>query len=353
MFREPQERAKAMGVFSFTASAGGSIGLLVGGTLTQAVNWHWIFLVNVPIGIGAVLLAQRFLKTSTGIGLHKGADALGAALVTASLMIAVYAVVEIPQAGALSASTIGFGALAVVLFGAFIARQATAAEPLLPLGIFRSRNVSGSNAMQLLLVAGMFGFFFLDSLYLRRVLGYDAVATGFAFLPVTIAIGAFSLGWSANLANRFGPRSVVIAGTGIAAIGLAIFAVAPLEANYATTIFPAMLLLGVGMGISFPSTMIFAMSGATHTDSGLASGLINTTAQVGGSIGLAALATLSASRSGSLLAHGASNAVALAGGYHLAFALAAACLVVAGIIAATVLQPDDSDADDVAESKVA
>lgn len=340
-FEEPQDRAKAMGVFSFTASAGGSIGLLLGGTLTQLTNWHWVFLVNVPIGIAAIVLATRVLKPEPGIGLKEGADGLGAFLITVSLMLAVYTVVEIPTVGASSARTLVAGAFALALFVAFIARQATAAKPLLPLRLFRSRNVSGSNVLQLLLVAGMFGFFFLDSLYLRGVLRYDAVATGLAFLPVTLSIGALSLGWSAQLAARFGARTVVISGIGLGAVGLAIFAIAPLEGNYATTILPAMVLLGVGMGVSFPSVMMFAMSGATAGDSGLTSGLVNTTAQVGGAFGLAILATLSASRTRDVLVTGASSNAALAAGYHLAFAVAAGCLVVAAIVAATVLQPED------------
>lgn len=350
MFEEPQERAKALGVFSFTASAGGSIGLLLGGTLTQLVNWHWIFLINVPIGIAATIAALRLLKSGGGIGLREGADGVGALLITASLMLAVYTVVEIPTYGAASVPTLALAALAAVLFAGFIVRQATAEKPLLPLRLFRSRNVAGTNVLQLLLVAGMFGFFFLDSLYLRMVLHYDAVATGLAFLPVTISIGALSLGWSARLSTRFGPRAVVIGGVSLAAAGLAIFAFAPLDGGYATTILPAMLLLGVGMGAAFPSVMMFAMSSATPSDSGLTSGLINTTAQVGGAFGLAILATLSASRTHDVLATGASTAVALAAGYHLAFAIAACCLVVAGIVAATVLQSGSVASEPEAEA---
>jgi EmrB/QacA subfamily drug resistance transporter len=342
MFTEQNERAKAMGVFSFTAAAGGSVGLLIGGALTQALNWHWIFLINVPIGVTAALLALRLLESNPGIGLREGADALGAALVTAALMIAVYTVVEIPVNGAASAHTLGFGALAVVLFAAFIARQATAAKPLLPLGLFRSRNVSGTNVLQILIVAGLFGFFFMDSLYLRRVRGYDAVHTGFAFLPITLSIGALSLGWASVLPARFGARNVVVAGMALAALGLTIFTFAPLEGPYLTTVLPAMLLLGVGMGVTFPSLMMFAMSSATPSDSGLISGLVNTTAQVGGAFGLAVLATLAASRTHDLLAAGAVNAVALAGGYHLAFGIGAVCLLAAVVIAGTVLQLPDA-----------
>jgi EmrB/QacA subfamily drug resistance transporter len=319
LFEEPGERAKAMSAFSFTASAGGSIGLLIGGALTQVASWHWVFLINVPIGIAAIVLALRYLRTGETLGLREGADAIGAVLITASLMLAVYAVVEFPARGA-SAQTLITAALAAVLFAAFIARQATAPKPLLPLGLFRSRNLSGSNALQVFLVAGMFGFFFLDSLYLRRVLGYNAVATGFAFLPVTLAIGGLSISWSAQLAMRFGPRKVIIAGVGTAAIGLAIAAVTPLSPNY-LALFPSMLLLGLGMGVSFPSLMMFAMQTATNRDSGLISGLINTTAQVGGAFGLAILATLATVTT-----------------YQIAFGAAAACLAGASLIAATVLQ---------------
>ncbi len=354
MFEQPHERARALSIFSFTASAGGSIGLLLGGTLTQLVNWHWVFLVNVPIGIAAVIFARRVLNDSSGIGLREGADAVGAALITSSLMLAVYTVVEIPTAGAASAQTLICGIAATVLFAAFIVRQATASKPLVPLHVFASRNLSGSNILQLLLVAGMFGFFFLDSLYLRRVYGYDAVATGLAFLPVTIAIGALSLGWSAQLSMRFGARAMIIAGVGVAAVGLAIFSLTPITGSYLTTTFPAMVLLGVGMGVSFPPVMIFAMSSATPSDSGLISGIINTTAQVGGAFGLAVLATLSEARTKTLLASGDANTLALAGGYHLAFAVAAACLAAAAVVAATVLRTDALQvAHDACEGQVA
>ena len=322
MFEDSHDRAKAMNMFSFTASAGGSIGLLVGGALTQAANWHWVFLVNIPIGIVVLVLANRVLAPGTALGLRAGADALGAFLITASLMLAVYAVVEIPVARATSPQTLLTGTLALALFAAFIARQAMAAKPLLPLGVFRNRNLSGSNVLQVLLVAGLYGFFFLDSLYLRQQLHYSAFTTGLAFLPITIAIGALSLGWSTHLVTHFGARNVIVAGVSAAAAGLAMSALAPLSANYAT-IFPVMVLLGVGLGVSFPSLMMFAMSSATPSDSGLISGLTNTTAEVGGALGLAILAT-----------------VASSAGYHVAFGVAAAFLVAASLIAATVLEPE-------------
>jgi EmrB/QacA subfamily drug resistance transporter len=352
-FAEPRERAKALGIFSFTASAGGSIGLLLGGVLTQLLNWHWVFLINVPIGIAAVVLAMRLLDAEEGIGLREGADGLGAFLVTASLMLAVYTVVEIPVQGATSAHTLWCAVAALVLFVAFVARQATAAKPLLPLRLLRSRNVAGTNVLQLLLVAGMYGFFFLDALYLRQVSRYDAVGTGLAFLPVTVTIGALSLGWSARLAARFGARAVLIGGITLAAVGLAIFAVAPLQGAYATTIFPAMVLLGVGLGVAFPSLMLFAMAGATPRDAGLTSGLVNTTAQVGGAFGLAILAALSAARTHGAVAAGMNASDALAAGYHVAFGTAAGCLAVAALVAATVLQPAELDGAQTVSHSVA
>ena len=351
-FEEGGERTKAMSMFNFTAAAGGSIGLLLGGTLSQLLNWHWIFLINVPIGIAAVAAALRLLPSRGGLGLREGADALGALLITAALMLAVATVVDAPVAGVTSAHTLILAGVALALFAAFLVRETTAAKPLLPLGVFRSRNVAGSNVLQVLLVAGMFGFFFLDSLYLRRVLGYDAVRTGLAFLPVTIAIGALSLGWSARLTTRFGARPTLVAGIASSAIGLGIFAIAPLDAHYLTVLFPAMLLIGIGMGVAFPALMLFAMAAATPDDAGMISGLVNTTAQVGGAFGLAVLATFSASRTRIALAHGVREALALADGYHAAFAIAAACLGASALVAATVLElpAPSSDAERSAEA---
>jgi len=331
-FEDARERARALGAFSFVASAGGSIGLLVGGALTQALSWHWAFLINVPIGIAALFLARSYVRGGGGIGLRAGADVLGALLITASLMLAVYTVVDSPNQAPGSARTWILGAVALALFAGFVARQATAATPLLPLGLFRSRNLTGSNALQALLVAAMFGFFFLDSLYLRRAFGYDAVQTGFAFLPVTVAIGALSLGWSARLAERFGPRTVILAGIALAVAGLAICAVAP-SGGYLTTIFPAMVLIGAGMGASFPSIMMFAMSGVTSSDSGVTSGVVNTTSNVGGAFGLAILATIPDAR--------------------IAFGAAAVLMALAGVVAATVLQPERLDADAEASAPAA
>jgi EmrB/QacA subfamily drug resistance transporter len=340
MFPEAREQARAIGVFSFTAAAGGSIGLLAGGVLTQAVNWHWIFFVNLPIGLVAGVLAGRVLESDHGIGLGQGADVAGAFLVTAALMLGVYTIVEARDYGWASAHTVGFGAVAVLLLAVFLLRQATAANPLLPLDLFRSRNVSGANLIQVLLVAGMFGMFFLGALYLQRVLGYDPMQIGLAFLPVAVAIGAFSFRFSARLNTRFGARAVLLVGLALIVAGLALFARAPVDAAYVVDILPSMVLLGIGGGVSFPAVMTLGMSGATTSDAGLVSGLVNTTAQVGGSLGLAVLATLATSRTDHLLASGQGSAAALVGGYQLAFVVGASFVAAAVVVAATVLRSE-------------
>ena len=301
MFPEPREQAKAIGVFGFVASAGASIGLLVGGALTQSINWHWIFFVNIPIGIAVAMAAMRLIEKDKGAGLGRGADFLGAGLITGSLMLGVYTIVK-PAAdtGWTSGRTLGFAAVAVALLVAFLVRESTAREPLIPLRIFRSRNVSGANAIQALFVAGMFGMFFMGALYLQQVLGYDAMQTGLAFLPSTIVMGTLSLRYSERLIMRFGARTTLMPGLVLGIAGLLLFTRAPVDGSYVEHVLPVMVLLGAGAGISFPALMGLSMSGATPSDAGLASGLVNTTLQVGGALGLAVLATLSTTRTESL-----------------------------------------------------
>jgi EmrB/QacA subfamily drug resistance transporter len=342
MFTEPRDQAKAIGVYGFVASAGGSVGLLAGGVLTQSINWHWIFFVNIPIGIATALLASRLLDRDEGIGFAGGADAPGAVLITSSLMLGVYTIVK-PAAdyGWASGRALGFGAASLALLVAFVVREARIANPLIPLRIFRSRNVSGANVVQPLLVAGMFGMFFLGALYLQEVLGYDALEIGLAFLPATLVMGTMSLRYSDRLVMRFGARATLLPSMGLIAIGLALFALAPVHGSYVRHVLPVMVVLGFGIGAGFPALMNIAMSGATNEDAGLASGLVNTTAQVGGALGLAVLATLSASRSDSLIADGHSRLSALTSGYHLAFLIGAALVVAAIAVAAIVLEPKE------------
>jgi EmrB/QacA subfamily drug resistance transporter len=350
MFPGEEEQAKAIGVFSFVASAGASIGLLAGGVLTQAIDWHWIFFVNVPIGIATAVFALRLVERDRGIGLGQGADAPGALLVTGALMLGVYTILKAGDFGWASLHTLGLGALAAALLAGFIAREGRAAHPLVPLSIFRSRNVSGANVVQLLTVAGMFGMFFLAVLYMQRVLGYSAVATGFAFLPVSGLIGVFSLGFSARLSLRYGAKAIVVPGIVLIAAGLALLARVPVDGSYVTDLLPPMVLLGTGAGLFFPSLTTIAMSGVEPHEAGLASGLLNQSLQVGGAIGLAVLATLSATHSETLVAQGTSTQAALTSGYQLAFVIAAALAGIAAAVAATVLRPDREYAVAYAES---
>ncbi|HYH60178.1 MAG TPA: MFS transporter [Thermoleophilaceae bacterium] len=342
MFPEPREQAKAIGVYAFVASAGGSIGLLAGGVLTELINWHWIFFINVPIAIATGVFALRLLDRDEGIGFGQGADVPGAVLITSSLMLGVYTIVS-PAAenGWGDSGTLLLAGLSGALLVAFLAREATAANPLIPLKIFRSRNVSGANAIQALSVSGMFAMFFLGTLYLQEILGYDALEIGFAFLPGTILMGLMSARYSERLVMRFGARRTLIPGLVMIAASLLLFTRAPVGGNWAEHVLPVMVLLGLGAGTAFPALMKLAMSDVGPHEAGLASGLVNTTAQVGAALGLAVLATVSASRTDGLLEDGASTASALTGGYHLAFWIGAGLVLAAIGVAVTVLTPDE------------
>jgi EmrB/QacA subfamily drug resistance transporter len=338
MFPEPREQARAIGVYAFVASAGGSVGLLAGGVIAQSLDWHWIFFVNLPIGLATVLAARRLLAPDEGIGLGAGADIPGAALITSALMLGVYTIVgPAAEHGWGAPLTLALGAGSAMLLALFVIREATAVSPLVPLRIFTVREVAAANTIQVLSVAGMFGMFFLGALYLRRVLGYDALQIGLAFLPVTIAMGVLSIRYSERLLTRLGARRTLLPGLALVAAGLVVFALVPVGADYVTRIMPAMVLLGVGAGASFPALMNVAMTGATPEDAGLASGLVNTTAQVGGALGLAVLATLSTSRSSHLLHAGHSQAASLTSGYHLAFWVAAALVGCALVVVCVAL----------------
>ena len=325
-----REQAKAIGVYAFVASAGGAVGLLAGGVITQSIDWHWIFFVNIPIGIATAVFAARMLEHDPGIGLGEGADVPGAVLITTALMLGVYTIVE-PAAedGWGAGRTLALGGVSLALLLGFLAREATASKPLVPLRIFRSRNVASANVIQVLSVAGMFGVFFLGALYLRRVLGYDALEIGLAFLPVSLTMGTLSIRYSERLITRFGARNMLAPGLVLIMLALVLLSQAPVHGSYVAHVMPSMLLLGIGAGVCFPALMNVAMSGAGPQDAGLASGLVNTTAQVGGALGLAVLATLSTARSGHLIAQGHSTAAALTSGYHLAFWIAAGLIVAA------------------------
>jgi len=340
MFPEPREQAKAIGIYTFVAVAGGSIGLIVGGVLTQAISWHWIFFVNLPIGVATALAALRLVDGREGIGLGKGADIPGAVLLTGGLMLGVYTILEVEQQGWGSTQTLALGGVAIALIAAFLVRQAKAANPLMPLRLFRSRNVSGANLVQALLVVGMFGMFFLGALYMQRILGYDALEVGLAYLPTTLVMGTMSFRFSAQLNMRYGPKATLIPSMVAIGAGLLLFARTPVDATYVVDLLPPTVLIGLGAGLAFPSLMTLAMSGATPQDSGLASGLVNTSVQVGGAIGLAVLATLASERSDSALAQGESAASALNSGYHLAYLVGAALIGVALVVALSVFRTE-------------
>jgi MFS family permease len=320
--------------------------------LTESINWHWIFFVNIPIAIVTAFLAVRLIDRDEGIGFGDGADVPGAVLITTSLMLGVYTIVKpAAEQGWGSTEALSLGAVSLALLAAFLVREAKTGNPLIPLRIFRSRNMSGANVIQALTVAGMFGMFFMGALYLQEVLGYDPLEIGLAFLPATVVMGVLSFKFAEPLFTRFGARRTLLAGLVLVAIGLALFALAPVDGDYVVHVLPVMLILGLGIGVCFPALMNLAMSGATQEDAGLASGLVNTTAQVGGALGLAVLATLSTTRTEDLLASGESNASALTSGFHLAFIIGAALVVAAVVVGLTVLQSEEEAQAQVASEQ--
>ncbi|WP_051800193.1 MFS transporter [Catenuloplanes japonicus] len=337
LFAEGRHRATAIAIFSFTGAAGAAIGQVAGGLLTETAGWHSIFLINLPIGAAAIVLGRLVLPADTGAGLRAGADVLGALLVTAGLGLALHAVVTGTERGA-STAVLVTGLVAAVLLTGFLIRQATAAYPLMPLRIFRSRAVSGANAVQVLVVAATFGFQVIGTLYLQRVLGYSALETGLALLPAAITIGAVSLGLAAPLIARFGPRPMLLTGLALLAALFGWLARVPVDGRYIVDVLPAMLLAG-GFGLVLPALTTLGMSGAGPADAGLTSGVFNTTQQVGMAVGVAVLSGLAATRSTHLLDGGTSSAVALTDGYRLAFAIGAGLIVAAFALAAAVLRP--------------
>ncbi len=338
LFTEPAERAKAMGVFGFVVSGGGTLGVLLGGVLTDALSWHWIFLVNIPIGALVYGLSLMLLPASRGSAAAGRLDVAGAITVTASLMLAVYAIVNGNEAGWTSARTLGLLGGSAALLALFLAIEARVRSPLMPLGLFRLRNVATANVVGVLWAAAMFAWFFLSALYLQRVLGYSPLEVGLAFLPTCLIMGAFSLGLSARLVMRFGIRPPLAAGLFLAAIGLVLFVRAPVDGSFAIDVLPSTILLGVGGGMAFNPLLLAAMSDVAPEQSGLASGVVNTAFMMGGALGLAVLASLSAARTDDLLASGDGPVVALNGGYHAAFLVGALFAVAAAAAGAALLR---------------
>jgi EmrB/QacA subfamily drug resistance transporter len=338
LFTEPAERAKAMGVIGFVAAGGGSIGVLLGGVLTDALDWHWIFLVNLPIGALVFALSLVLLPGGRGAAGARRLDLGGALTVTASLVLAVYAIVNGNAAGWTSGRTIGLLAAAAALLAIFLAIEARVRSPLVPLRLFRLRNVATANVVGVLWSAGMFAWFFLSALYLQLVLGYTPREVGLAFLPATVIMGAFSLGLSAKLVLRFGVRIPLATGMALVAVGLALFARAPVDGSFVADVLPSMVVLGVGVGMAMNPVLLAAMSDVAPEESGLASGVVNTAFMLGGALGLAVLASLAASHSDSLLASGEAPLSALTAGYHVAFLVGALFAAGAALLGAVLLR---------------
>jgi EmrB/QacA subfamily drug resistance transporter len=338
LFTEPAERAKAMGVAGFVASGGGSIGVLLGGVLTNSLNWHWIFLVNLPIGVVVYFLSLRLLPATPGHAAGGRIDFAGALTVTASLMLAVYAIVNGNKSGWTSGQTLGLLAGAVALMAVFIQLESRVSAPLMPLKLFRSRNLSTANSVAVLWAAAMFAWFFLSALYLQQVLGYTPLQVGLAFLPANLIMGGLSIGVSAMLVMRFGIKKPLAVGLLVASVGLLLFARAPVHGSFLVDVLPNMILLGFGAGIAFNPVLLAAMSDVGPAESGLASGIVNTAFMMGGALGLAVLASIAASRTGSLRASGHGTLAALNGGYHVAFLVGAIFAISAAVIGVVLLR---------------
>jgi EmrB/QacA subfamily drug resistance transporter len=339
LFRDPGERAKAMGIYGFVCAAGGSIGVLLGGLLTSALSWHWIFLVNLPIGAVVYVSCRRLLPDVRARTPGARLDVAGAVTVTASLLLAVYAVVNGNEAGWTSTQTIALLAGASVLFALFLAIEGQVQSPLVPLRLFRLRNLAIANVVGTLWAAAMFAWFFISALYLQLVLGYSALQVGLAFLPANIIMAVLSVGASAKLVSRYGLRVPLAAGLFVAAAGLALFARAPVDGSFAIDVLPGMMLLGIGAGVAFNPVLLAAMGDVAPNESGLASGVVNTSFMMGGSLGLAVLASVAAARTDDLLGMGAAQALALNDGYRLAFALGALFALGAALLGALLLRP--------------
>ena len=339
LFTEPAERAKAMGVIGFVAAGGGSIGVLAGGVITDFLSWNWIFLVNLPIGIAVIAFCLMLLPGSSGERSGARLDFGGAILVTASLMLAVYAIVNGNEQGWTSGRTLGLLAVAVAGFGAFIALEWKVDEPLMPLGLFKLRSVATSNIVGILWSAAMFAMFFLSALYLQLVLGYSPLEVGLAFLPANLIMGAFSLGLSAKIVMRYGTRRPLVVGMALVALGLGLFARAPVDASFAADVLPSMVILGVGIGMAMNPLLLAAMSDVRPQDAGIASGVVNTSFMMGGALGLAVLASVAAAQTG-----GSTSPAALTDGYHTAFLAGTLFAVAAGAVAAIFMR-DTSPAE--------
>ncbi|WP_434094884.1 MFS transporter [Streptomyces hyaluromycini] len=345
MFSEPRRQAQAIGAYSFASAGGGAVGPLLGGVLTEFLNWHWIFFINAPIGAVLVLAGLRSIPKQPGQGLGKGTDFLGAALVTVGMMLLVYTIVDAEKVGWASAQTLLLLPLSLLLLAGFVIRQATVANPLLPLGLFRSRSLTAANIVQFMMIAGMFGLLYFGTLYVQRVLGYSPLQAGLGFVPIAVVIAAVSLGLSARLITRFGQRSMLFSGLVLIVAAFGMLAFARVDGTYVVDFLPATLVMGLGFGLAAPAMMGLGMAAVSPEESGIASGLFNTTQQIGGAIGLTVLSAFVTARTSSLTAAGKDEASALLGGYHVAFLLAAGFVLVALLVGAAMLRTGSRTAE--------
>lgn len=344
LFTEAADRAKAMGIYGFVCAGGGSLGAMLGGVLTSSLTWHWVFLVNLPIGIAVIVFAPRLLPASPESGATRHLDVAGAITVTAALMLAVYAIVNGNEWGWTSARTLGELVVAVVLLGLFLLIESRVRKPLMPLRMFRLRNVAVSNIVGVLWAAAMFAWFFLSALYMQLVLGYGPLEVGLAFLPANLIMAVFSLGISAKMVMRFGIRRPMAVGLLLASLGLLLFARAPLDGHFVVDIMPGMILLGLGAGAALNPVLLAAMSDVGPSESGLASGLVNTAFMMGGALGLAILASLAASRTEGMLLAGQELNAALLAGYRVAFLVGACFAGLGAVLGAVLLRTRSSEA---------
>lgn len=353
-FASEGKRTQAIAAYSFASAGGGAVGPLLGGVLTGLLSWHWIFFINLPIGVVVVLAGLRVIARDPGEGLGKRTDFLGAVLVTAGMTLLVYTIVNAEQAGWRATRTVVLGVLAVALLAGFFFRQATAREPLLPLRLFRSRSLTAANVVQFLVIAGMFGLLYFGTLYLQRVLRYSPLEAGLSFVPIAVVIAAVSLGLSARLIARFGLRAVLFAGLVLNVAAFVVLSFARLGGTFGVDFLPASLVMGLGFGLTAPAMMGLGMASVSPAESGIASGLFNTTQQIGGAVGLTVLSAFAASRTNALTAAGHGQAASLLGGYHAGFLAAAACQFIALAVGAVMLRvvvpaPGPEQADEPAE----
>ena len=337
-FPKPLERARAMSAYMFVAVAGGSLGLLAGGALTQALSWNWIFFVNLPIGVATILLGRALIPADTGRGLGHGVDWLGSTLVTASLMTGIYAIVQATNHGWGSVPVLGFGAVAAALMVVFLAVEAHVENPIMPLRILRLRSLIGASVVRGFLVAGMYATFFLGTLYLEHVQHYSALQTGLAFLPWTVTVGILSLGVTARLVARFGPMRMLVAGMTTVIAGMVLLQGAQAHTAFFPTVFLAFFAIGLGIGSAFMPLLAIAMADVPAADAGLGSGMVNLSQQVAGALGIAVLGTIATNRSKGLIADHHALTGALLSGYHLAFIVGAASIAAGILLAMSVLR---------------